>query len=62
MASVEVEPMESDSGQLIVCHTREEMLEQFEEYKRKTQSGWRCIKSNVLFGQTALFAKRAQDV
>ena len=43
--------LKSDSCQLIFCASREEMLEKFEEYKRKTQSGWRCINSNTLFGK-----------
>ena len=53
MASLEeLEPLESDSTQLVVCTTKKEMLEEFEEYKRITQSGWRCIKSNALFGRS----------
>ena len=43
--------MESDYGQLVVGDTRDEMIRQFEEYQRKTHSGWRCIKSNDLFGR-----------
>ena len=31
------------------------MLEKFEEYKRKTQSGWRCINSNTLFGKYIIY-------
>ena len=31
------------------------MLENFEEYKRKTQSGWRCINSNTLFGKYIIY-------
>jgi hypothetical protein len=49
MASIErVE--DEDSGQIVVYTTQKEMLQRFEEYKRETQSGWRCIKSNALFG------------
>ena len=45
------DPMESDYEQLVVCDTRDEMIRQFEEYKRNTRSGWRCIKSNDPFGR-----------
>ena len=31
------------------------MLEKFEEYKRKTQSGWRCINSNTLFSKYIIY-------
>jgi hypothetical protein len=40
----------SDSDRVLVCASQAEMLEKFEEYKIKTNTGWRCIKSNALFG------------
>ena len=43
--------MESAGGEVITCATREEMVKEFEEYKEKTQSGWKCIKSNGDFGR-----------
>jgi hypothetical protein len=49
MASIE-QVEDEDSGQIVVYTTQKEMLQRFEEYKRETQSGWRCIKSNALFG------------
>jgi hypothetical protein len=36
---------------VLVCASQAEMLEKFEEYKIKTSSGWKCIKSNALFGK-----------
>jgi hypothetical protein len=41
----------SKSDRVLVCASQAEMLEKFEEYKIKTSSGWRCIKSNALFGK-----------
>ena len=41
----------SDSDRFLICASQAEMLEKFEEYKIKTNSGWRCIKSNALFGK-----------
>jgi hypothetical protein len=38
----------SKSDRVLVCASQAEMLEKFEEYKIKTSSGWRCIKSNAL--------------
>ena len=43
--------MESVYRKLVVCDTRDEMIRQFEEYKTDTRSGWRCVKSNDLFGR-----------
>ena len=48
--NVESTEIESDGGQRIVCSSQKEMLDKFEEYKRETQSGWRCVNSNNLFG------------
>jgi hypothetical protein len=47
MASIEEY---SDSDRVLVCASQAEMLENFERYKIKTNSGWRCIKSNAHFG------------
>jgi hypothetical protein len=41
----------SKSDRVLVCASQAEMLDKFEEYKIKTSSGWRCIKSNALFGK-----------
>jgi hypothetical protein len=41
----------SKSDRVLVCTSQAEMLDKFEEYKIKTSSGWRCIKSNALFGK-----------
>jgi hypothetical protein len=49
MASIEVEY--SDSDRFLICASQAEMLEKFEDYKIKTNSGWRCVKSNALFGK-----------
>ena len=49
--NVESTEIESDGGQRIVCSSQKEMLDKFEEYKRETQSGWRCVNSNNLFGE-----------
>lgn len=43
--------LQSDNKKVVVCASREEMLETFEEYKRGTQNRWRCINSNALFGR-----------
>lgn len=45
------EPIENGGHELIFCATREEMLKEFEEYKERTKSGWRCIKSNADLGR-----------
>jgi hypothetical protein len=44
-------PSKSDRVLNLVCASQAEMLEKFEEYKIRTSSGWRCIKSNALFGK-----------
>ena len=53
MATVGVE---DDRGhEVIVYGTQKQMLQRFEEYKRETLSGWRCIKSNALFGRYFIY-------
>lgn len=44
--------VEGGVGQLsIFCVSKEEMLAEFEEYKSKTHSGWRCFNTNALLGK-----------
>ena len=48
--------LQSDNEKIVVCTSRKEMLETLEEYKRETQSGWRCINTNALFGRFFLLS------
>ena len=38
-----------DEG-IVICNSKEEMLEIFGDYKKQTRSGWCCLNRNKLIG------------
>ncbi|XP_046846818.1 uncharacterized protein LOC124456900 [Xenia sp. Carnegie-2017] len=44
--------MDSCCSSIKMFSWQKDIWENFEEYKKDTRSGWRCVSSNALFGKT----------